>query len=93
MTVIRTLAVAAAALMVACASDPATEPEPEFGSSVRHMVRSQTFNPQAGKATQSPAGMDGPKSEAALKAYRADNSGKPGAARDPASDAGQSSRE
>ena len=66
------LSLSAALLLASCASDPIDEPEPEqeFGSSVRNMVRAQTFNPLAGKASQPPQGMDGARAEAALEGYR-----------------------
>lgn len=66
------MALLATLALAGCAADPITEPEPEqeFGYSVRHMTRVQTFNPLAGKAQQPPSGMDGARAEAAIEGYR-----------------------
>jgi hypothetical protein len=66
------LSLSVALMLSACAGDPLKEPEPEeeFGSSVRNMVRVQQFNPLAGKAAQPPSGMDGQRAEAAMDGYR-----------------------
>lgn len=47
----------------------ATRGEPEFGSSVRHMVTGQTFNPAA--PTDTIGGVDGQKAAQAVTTYRA----------------------
>lgn len=58
-------------LLVLTAAGCATPGEPEFGSSVRHMVSGQTFDPDAGKrAPGHVSGLDGMKAGAAVKAYR-----------------------
>lgn len=66
--------VASAALALAsCASDPKQENDPNFGSSVRNMVQQQIYNPEAAAnpPEQAPAGMDGERTTATMKAYRA----------------------
>lgn len=80
MSLIRRIATAGA--IVACASlaSCATEREPEFGSSVRHMVSGQTYNPAAPVAATS--GVDGQKAAQAVETYRAgkdqdDTAGRP----------------
>ena len=66
------LALLAAALLGGCASEPEKKTEPDvFGSSVRHMIRAQTFNPLAGQtAGEAPSGMDGQRAGAAIEGYR-----------------------
>ncbi len=44
-----------------------------FGNSVRHMVKSQTLNPDAGHADQPVLGLDGKKSEGNMRVYRSGN--------------------
>jgi len=53
----------------------ATPSEPEFGSSVRHMVTGQTYDPSAPRDTV--GAVDGQKAAKAVDDYRADK--KPGA--------------
>jgi len=48
----------------------ATRDEPEFGSSVRHMVVGQTYDPTAPRDTVGP--VDGQKATRAVDAYRAE---------------------
>ena len=70
MSVQRIMLSAALALLV---TGCATTGEPEFGSSVRHMIVGQTFDPDAGKrAPGQVSGLDGAKAGAAVKAYKAD---------------------
>lgn len=52
----------------------ATPAEPEFGSSVRHMVTGQTYDPGAPRDTV--GAMDGQKAARALEAYRAEKKSK-----------------
>ena len=64
-------------LVVALASGCATEPtavEEDFGTSVRQMIRAQTYNP---KTLENPSrepvtGVDGEYAEAVLDAYKGD---------------------
>lgn len=49
----------------------ATRGEQEFGSSVRHMIIGQTYNPAAPASDQA-AAVDGEKAGLAVKAYRAE---------------------
>lgn len=48
----------------------ATQAEEEFGSSVRHMVTGQTYDPSAPRDTVGP--VDGQKATKAVEAYRAE---------------------
>jgi hypothetical protein len=59
-------AVALAVVLCGCA----TRGEPEFGSSVRHMVQGQKFDPSA--PTDEVGGVDGHKAAKAIEGYRAD---------------------
>jgi hypothetical protein len=68
---IRTAAAVAIALTL---SGCATRAEPEFGSSVRHMVQGQKYDPSAPR--DEVAGFDGQKAVKAVEGYRADK--KPG---------------
>jgi len=45
----------------------------DFGNSVRHMVKSQTLNPNSPYADKAVLGLDGQKSEGNIKAYRSGN--------------------
>jgi len=58
--------VAVAAALAGCA----TRDEPEFGSSVRHMVVGQTYDP--GAPRDGVGAVDGQKATKAIEAYRAD---------------------
>lgn len=71
-------------LATGCASTDPTTVEEDFGKSVRHMVKTQTLNPQAAEnpATDLPSGIDGQKGDAILEAFRADVA-KPGAVAKP----------
>ena len=51
-------------------SQPVTVDE-NFGNAVRHMVKSQTLNPDSAYADNPVLGMDGQKAEGNIKAYRA----------------------
>lgn len=51
------------------------DPEATFGHSVRHMIRTQTYNPAAAATAPESAGLDGDKAAMALKTYRSDKSG------------------
>jgi hypothetical protein len=64
------IAVAGSVLLLAAGC--ATVPEEEFGSSVRHMIQVQTYNPDAMGAAPTDAGqgLDGEKAGSAVKAYR-----------------------
>ena len=50
------------------------DPEGSFGHSVRHMLRTQTYNPGAAATVPESGGLDGDKAAIALKAYRSDKS-------------------
>lgn len=69
MTKIRSIAAASAAVLFTGLAGCAVEREPEFGSSVRHMVTGQTHNPAAPVAAT--AGTDGQKAAQAIDTYRA----------------------
>lgn len=60
----RLVAVASVAVLAGCASTR----EPEFGSSVRHMVQGQEFDPAP--ASEVMGAVDGEKASMAVKAYR-----------------------
>lgn len=68
------LAVTLVSLAIGCASDPKQENDPEFGDTVRHMVRQQTFNTAVADnpPADPPQGLDGTRASAAFKAYRED---------------------
>jgi hypothetical protein len=65
-------------LCSACASNDSRPQAEAFGSSVRHMIDQQIFDPRAASApsTDPSAGTDGARAAAAMKAYR-DQAGKP----------------
>lgn len=56
-------------LLAGCATDR----EPEFGSSVRHMVAGQTYDPAAPRAEM--GAVDGQKAAQAVDAYHAEKKG------------------
>lgn len=68
------LAVVVVFLAIGCASDPKQENDPEFGDTVRHMVRQQTFNTAVADnpPADPPQGLDGARAGATFKAYRED---------------------
>lgn len=74
MKTIQILAVTLVSLTIGCASDPKQENDPEFGDTVRHMVRQQTFNTAAADnpPADPPQGLDGARAGATFKAYRED---------------------
>ena len=51
------------------------DPEAAFGSSVRSMIRNQTYDPAAAAVAPAPVALDGDKAALALKAYRSDKAG------------------
>lgn len=61
---------AAAATLGLVLSSCATEREPEFGSSVRHMIAGQKFDPAAPR--DEVGTVDGQKAAKAVEGYRAD---------------------
>ena len=63
--------VAAVILLVGGLGACATEGEPEYGSSVRHMISGQTYNPAA-PATNAVSTTDGERAGTAVKVYRTD---------------------
>lgn len=60
------------ALLAGCADEPQYVAD-DFGSSVRQMIQAQAYNPQAAQrpAAGVQGALDGEKSAAAVKAYRA----------------------
>jgi type IV pilus biogenesis protein CpaD/CtpE len=66
-------------LLAGCDTTGMTRLEEDFGNSVRHMVRVQTYNPEAAErpSTEPPTEMDGERAGAVLEAYRTEV-GKPG---------------
>jgi hypothetical protein len=60
----------AAAVVLASLAGCATESEPEYGSSVRHMITGQVYDPSAPKDTV--GAMDGEKAGRAVDAYHAE---------------------
>jgi hypothetical protein len=60
------------ALLAGCDTTGMTRTEEDFGNSVRHMVRMQTYNPDASArpSTEPPTEMDGERAGAVLESYR-----------------------
>jgi hypothetical protein len=73
--------VAAAVLLCSGLTSCATEREPEFGSSVRHMMTGQKYDPAAPAPTTS--GVDGQKAAQAVTTYRSGKEKDGGAAGTP----------
>ena len=74
MTTNRIVCSAAALVLLMGLPGCATRGEQEFGSSVRHMIIGQTYNPAAPASDQA-AAVDGEKAGLAVKAYRAEKKG------------------
>jgi type IV pilus biogenesis protein CpaD/CtpE len=64
----------AALLMFGCAANDPVRVEQDFGNSVRHMVKSQIYNPEAAQNPPAlpPTAFDGEKGENVLESYRGD---------------------
>jgi len=59
-------------LLGGCDTTGMTRTEEDFGNSVRHMVRMQTYNPDASlrPSTEPPTEMDGQRAGTVLETYR-----------------------
>lgn len=64
----------AALLMFGCTANDPVRVEQDFGNSVRHMVDSQIYNPEAARnpPVSPPTDFDGEKGENVLESYRGD---------------------
>lgn len=74
----KTIRFATAALIVASLAGCASSGEKEFGSSVRHMVEGQTYDPSAPRDTVGT--LDGRKAAQAIDAYHAEKKAAKGSA-------------